>query len=190
MWVKVVTFRRSRFFFIHWFPPKSLSSFLSETIWILSQTISLREFWSFKKHLINKGLNNKKNKGTARRGCWDDVWKVWLQEEASLVNKEEPSQDYVPALVWWLHKGSWTRDVLFWLICTQVIKSLCVLLSFSDLEKYLPQTLHSAAFKVSREGLNKEEAPLQRLKRWQWSWCSYPRLMISLRYVKNSSIET
>ncbi|XP_005464867.1 general transcription factor 3C polypeptide 2 isoform X2 [Oreochromis niloticus] len=36
----------------------------------------------------------------------------------------------------------------------------------SDLEKYLPQTLRSAAFKVSREGLDKEEAPLQRLKRF------------------------
>ncbi|XP_045898845.1 general transcription factor 3C polypeptide 2-like, partial [Micropterus dolomieu] len=36
----------------------------------------------------------------------------------------------------------------------------------SDLEKYLPQELQSAAFKVSREGLRKEETPLQRLKRF------------------------
>ncbi|CAJ1077908.1 general transcription factor 3C polypeptide 2 [Xyrichtys novacula] len=35
----------------------------------------------------------------------------------------------------------------------------------SDLEKYLPQELQSAAFKVSREGL-KQESPLQRLNRF------------------------
>ncbi|XP_029318672.1 general transcription factor 3C polypeptide 2 isoform X2 [Cottoperca gobio] len=36
----------------------------------------------------------------------------------------------------------------------------------SDLEKYLPQELQSAAFRVSREGLSKEETPLQRLSRF------------------------
>ncbi|XP_042359170.1 general transcription factor 3C polypeptide 2 [Plectropomus leopardus] len=36
----------------------------------------------------------------------------------------------------------------------------------SDVEKYLPQELQSAAFKVSREGLSKEETPLQRLSRF------------------------
>ncbi|XP_020510922.2 general transcription factor 3C polypeptide 2 [Labrus bergylta] len=35
----------------------------------------------------------------------------------------------------------------------------------SDLEKYLPQELQSAAFKVSREGLRPEQSPLQRLRR-------------------------
>ncbi|KAK2855921.1 hypothetical protein Q5P01_004656 [Channa striata] len=37
----------------------------------------------------------------------------------------------------------------------------------SGLEEYLPQQLHSAAFKVSREGLSKEESPLQRLSRFE-----------------------
>ncbi|KAI3364542.1 hypothetical protein L3Q82_011325 [Scortum barcoo] len=37
----------------------------------------------------------------------------------------------------------------------------------SDLEKYMPQTLQSAAFKVSRVGLSKEETPLQRLGRFE-----------------------
>ncbi|XP_068565139.1 general transcription factor 3C polypeptide 2 [Cebidichthys violaceus] len=36
----------------------------------------------------------------------------------------------------------------------------------SDLEKYLPQELQSAAFRVSREGLSEEETPLQRLSRF------------------------
>ncbi|XP_041815137.1 general transcription factor 3C polypeptide 2 [Chelmon rostratus] len=36
----------------------------------------------------------------------------------------------------------------------------------SDVEKYLPQELQSAAFRVSREGLSKEETPLQRLSRF------------------------
>ncbi|KAG7509092.1 general transcription factor 3C polypeptide 2 [Solea senegalensis] len=37
----------------------------------------------------------------------------------------------------------------------------------NDLEKYLPQELHSAAFKVSREGLGREETPLQSLNRFE-----------------------
>ncbi|XP_019108923.1 general transcription factor 3C polypeptide 2 [Larimichthys crocea] len=36
----------------------------------------------------------------------------------------------------------------------------------SDLERYLPQEVQSAAFKVSREGLSQEETPLQRLDRF------------------------
>ncbi|KAK5852620.1 hypothetical protein PBY51_006472 [Eleginops maclovinus] len=36
----------------------------------------------------------------------------------------------------------------------------------SDVEKYLPQELQSAAFRVSRDGLSKEETPLQRLSRF------------------------
>nr|XP_046228665.1 general transcription factor 3C polypeptide 2 isoform X2 [Scatophagus argus] len=36
----------------------------------------------------------------------------------------------------------------------------------SELEKYLPQELQSAAFKVSRVGLSQEETPLQRLSRF------------------------
>ncbi|XP_070782154.1 general transcription factor 3C polypeptide 2 [Enoplosus armatus] len=39
--------------------------------------------------------------------------------------------------------------------------------SQSDLEKYLPQELRSAAFRVSREGLSKEETPVQRLSRFE-----------------------
>ncbi|XP_022624983.1 general transcription factor 3C polypeptide 2 [Seriola dumerili] len=37
----------------------------------------------------------------------------------------------------------------------------------SDVEKYLPQELRSAAFKLSREGLSKEGTPLQRLSRFE-----------------------
>lgn len=42
---------------------------------------------------------------------------------------------------------------------------------FSDLERYLPQELQSAAFKVSRSGLKQEE-PLQRLGRFESSYQS------------------
>ncbi|KAM6991998.1 general transcription factor 3C polypeptide 2 [Tautogolabrus adspersus] len=65
----------------------------------------------------------------------------------------------------------------------------------SDLEKYLPQELQSASFKVSREGLRQEQSPLQRLRRltavpahpdrwdmllyaggpvWAMEWCPTP----------------
>ncbi|XP_030578251.1 general transcription factor 3C polypeptide 2 isoform X2 [Archocentrus centrarchus] len=74
----------------------------------------------------------------------------------------------------------------------------------SDLEKYLPRTLHSAAFKVSREGLKKEEIPLQRLKRfesmpphperwdmmlyaggpvWALEWCPTPDGALATQYM-------
>ncbi|CAB1458099.1 unnamed protein product [Pleuronectes platessa] len=41
------------------------------------------------------------------------------------------------------------------------------LVSQSDVEKYLPQELRSAAFKVSRDGLRKEEASFQSLNRFE-----------------------
>ncbi|XP_070844275.1 general transcription factor 3C polypeptide 2 [Chaetodon trifascialis] len=74
----------------------------------------------------------------------------------------------------------------------------------SDLEKYLPQELQSAAFKVSREGLRKEETPLQRLSRfasvpahpgrwdmllfaggpvWAMEWCPTPDGAPASQYV-------
>ncbi|KAM7395967.1 hypothetical protein PAMA_007308 [Pampus argenteus] len=74
----------------------------------------------------------------------------------------------------------------------------------SDLEKYLPQELHSAAFKVSREGLSNEETPLQRLSRfgvvpahpdrwdmflfaggpvWAMEWCPTPDGAPATQYV-------
>ncbi|XP_054473974.1 general transcription factor 3C polypeptide 2 [Anoplopoma fimbria] len=74
----------------------------------------------------------------------------------------------------------------------------------SDLEKYLPQELQSAAFKVSREGLSKEETPLQRLSRfsavpahpdrwdmllnaggpvWAMEWCPTPDGAPASQYV-------
>ncbi|XP_067428686.1 general transcription factor 3C polypeptide 2 [Thunnus thynnus] len=78
------------------------------------------------------------------------------------------------------------------------------LLPQSDLEKYLPQELQSAAFKVSREGLSKEETPLQRLSRfgvvpahpdrwdmflyaggpvWAMEWCPTPDGAPATQYV-------
>lgn len=74
----------------------------------------------------------------------------------------------------------------------------------SDLEKYLPRTLQSAAFKVSRVGLSKEETPLQRLGRfesvsahpdrwdmllfaggpvWAMEWCPTPDGAAASQYV-------
>ncbi|XP_059213002.1 general transcription factor 3C polypeptide 2 [Centropristis striata] len=74
----------------------------------------------------------------------------------------------------------------------------------SDLEKYLPQELQSAAFRVSREGLSKEETPLQRLSRftavpahpdrwdmllytggpiWSMEWCPTPDGAPASQYV-------
>ncbi|KAM6906758.1 general transcription factor 3C polypeptide 2 [Lycodopsis pacificus] len=74
----------------------------------------------------------------------------------------------------------------------------------SDVEKYLPQELQSAAFRVSREGLGKEQTPLQRLSRftavpahpdrwdmllyaggpvWAMEWCPTPDGAPASQYV-------
>uniref|UniRef100_A0A8D3C8W2 General transcription factor IIIC, polypeptide 2, beta n=1 Tax=Scophthalmus maximus TaxID=52904 RepID=A0A8D3C8W2_SCOMX len=74
----------------------------------------------------------------------------------------------------------------------------------SDLDKYLPQELCSAAFKVSREGLGKEETPLQSLNRftaapahpqrwdtvfftggpvWAMEWCPTPDGAPATQYI-------
>ncbi|KAM9339283.1 general transcription factor 3C polypeptide 2 [Symphorus nematophorus] len=74
----------------------------------------------------------------------------------------------------------------------------------SDLETYLPQELQSAAFKVSRVGLSKEETPLQRLSRftavpphpdrwdmvlyaggpvWAMEWCPTPDGAPATQYI-------
>ncbi|XP_044024943.1 general transcription factor 3C polypeptide 2 [Siniperca chuatsi] len=78
----------------------------------------------------------------------------------------------------------------------------------SDLEKYLPQELQSAAFKVSREGLSKEETPQQRLSRfaatpahpdrwdmllyaggpvWPMEWCPTPDGAPASQYIALAS---
>ncbi|XP_071323756.1 general transcription factor 3C polypeptide 2 isoform X2 [Trachinotus anak] len=74
----------------------------------------------------------------------------------------------------------------------------------SDVEKYLPQEPQSAAFKVSREGLSKDETPLQRLRRfeaapahpecwdmvlyaggpvWAMEWCPTPEGAPATQYI-------
>uniref|UniRef100_A0A3Q1CLL0 General transcription factor IIIC, polypeptide 2, beta n=1 Tax=Amphiprion ocellaris TaxID=80972 RepID=A0A3Q1CLL0_AMPOC len=74
----------------------------------------------------------------------------------------------------------------------------------SDLETYLPQEVHSAAFSVSREGLKKKEMPPQRLSRfealpphperwdmllyaggpvWALEWCPTPDGAIATQYI-------
>ncbi|XP_051265270.1 general transcription factor 3C polypeptide 2 [Dicentrarchus labrax] len=74
----------------------------------------------------------------------------------------------------------------------------------SDLEKYLPQEIQSAAFKVTREGLSKEETPVQRLSRftavpahpnrwdmvlyaggpvWAMEWCPTPDGAAASQYI-------
>ncbi|XP_033505045.1 general transcription factor 3C polypeptide 2 [Epinephelus lanceolatus] len=58
------------------------------------------------------------------------------------------------------HHSSWVFPE--WVPCTNDWH----LVPQSDVEKYLPQELQSAAFKVSREGLSKEQTPLQRLSRF------------------------
>nr|XP_020473904.1 general transcription factor 3C polypeptide 2 isoform X1 [Monopterus albus] len=73
-----------------------------------------------------------------------------------------------------------------------------------DLDKYLPQELFSAAFRVSREGLKKEDQPLQRLSRfgalpahpdrwdmllyaggpvWAMEWCPTPGAAPATQYI-------
>ncbi|XP_074471258.1 general transcription factor 3C polypeptide 2 isoform X2 [Sebastes fasciatus] len=58
------------------------------------------------------------------------------------------------------HHSSWVFPD--WIPST----SAWTLLPLSDVEKYLPQQRRSAAFRVSREGLSKEETPLQTLPRF------------------------
>uniref|UniRef100_A0A8C2ZRW0 General transcription factor IIIC, polypeptide 2, beta n=2 Tax=Cyclopterus lumpus TaxID=8103 RepID=A0A8C2ZRW0_CYCLU len=96
------------------------------------------------------------------------------------------------------HYSSWVFPE--WVVSTEVWH----LVPPSDLEKYLPQELQSAAFRVSRDGLRKEETPLQRLGRftanpahpdrwdmllyaggpvWAMEWCPTPDSVEASQYI-------
>ncbi|XP_068433274.1 general transcription factor 3C polypeptide 2 [Clinocottus analis] len=96
------------------------------------------------------------------------------------------------------HHSSWVFPE--WVVSSKVWH----LVAPSDLERYLPQELQSAAIQVSREGLGKEETPLQRLGRftavpahpdrwdmllfaggpvWALEWCPTPDGAPACQYV-------
>ncbi|XP_039981813.1 general transcription factor 3C polypeptide 2 [Xiphias gladius] len=129
----------------------------------------------------NTGSNAK-----APNGLTTNVMKtVWDAIETTKKFREEHYSSWV--------FPEWVPTTSYWPLVPQ-----------SDLEKYLPQELCSAAFKVSREGLSKEEIPLQRLSRfaavpahperwdmllyaggpvWAMEWCPTPDGAPATQYI-------
>ncbi|XP_071386680.1 general transcription factor 3C polypeptide 2 isoform X1 [Centroberyx affinis] len=99
---------------------------------------------------LNKNIQGQmKQWGKAPNGLSNNIMKpAWESTETNKKFREEHCSswvfpEWVPSVNKWHH------------------------VPHNDLEKYLPQELQSAAFKVSRDGLSKDETPLQRLNRFE-----------------------
>ncbi|KAF3703131.1 General transcription factor 3C polypeptide 2 TF3C-beta Transcription factor IIIC 110 kDa subunit [Channa argus] len=130
--------------------------------------------------------NSKWAKAKSSNGLISNTMKVvWYATETTKKFREEHYSSWV--------FPEWVPSTSAWPLVPQ-----------SGLEEYLPQQLHSAAFKVSREGLSKEEPPLQRLSRfesvsahperwdmllyaggpvWAMEWCPTPNGAPATQYV-------
>ncbi|KAF0023886.1 hypothetical protein F2P81_024516 [Scophthalmus maximus] len=135
--------------------------------------------------VFQKGSNTGSNVIAPNGLTMNNMRAVWNCFEATKKFREEHYSSWV--------FPEWVPSTAQWQLVPQ-----------SDLDKYLPQELCSAAFKVSREGLGKEETPLQSLNRftaapahpqrwdtvfftggpvWAMEWCPTPDGAPATQYI-------